>query len=219
MKNECDIVQDLLFSYKDGCLKQGSKEFVEKHLTKCEECAKIYKEMNNEEDNGNTEKTEIDYLKKIKKKMKRKTKIIIFVLILLIFLIIFNITVFISYNDYAGRVEIFLEDNISEEDVNNIENIIKEVDQNAEIEYKSKEKALNDLKERFKENENLLAGYGASNNIMPASYIVKTDKKYVTEIESRFINNNCVKKITVNTETNPYVYFFWYKIYLPITGK
>ena len=50
MKNECDIVQDLLFSYKDGCLKQGSKEFVEKHLKKCDECAKIYAEMNNEDD-------------------------------------------------------------------------------------------------------------------------------------------------------------------------
>ena len=42
MKNECDIVQDLLFSYKDGCLKQGSKEFVEKHLKKCDNCSKVY---------------------------------------------------------------------------------------------------------------------------------------------------------------------------------
>ena len=32
MKNECDIVKDLLFSYNDGVLSEASKNFVEKHL-------------------------------------------------------------------------------------------------------------------------------------------------------------------------------------------
>lgn len=43
MKKECDIVQDLLFSYKDGCLKQGSKEFVEKHLKMRKLCKNIFR--------------------------------------------------------------------------------------------------------------------------------------------------------------------------------
>ena len=38
MKNECDIVKDLLFSYKDGVLSDTSKELVENHLKTCESC-------------------------------------------------------------------------------------------------------------------------------------------------------------------------------------
>ena len=34
MKNECDVVRDLLFSYIDGVLSQTSKELVEEHLKK-----------------------------------------------------------------------------------------------------------------------------------------------------------------------------------------
>ena len=45
MKNECDIVQDLLFSYNDGVLSETSKELVEEHLKKCDKCKEIvYKE-------------------------------------------------------------------------------------------------------------------------------------------------------------------------------
>ena len=133
MKKECDIVQDLLFSYKDGCLKQGSKEFVEKHLKKCENCAKVYSEMNNEDDEINTTNNEIDYLKKIKKKMKKKTKIIIAISIILIILIILNIAVFINYDKYISEMTIFLEDSITDEERAEIENAIKETDKNIVI--------------------------------------------------------------------------------------
>ena len=40
MKNECDIVKDLLFSYNDNILSNTSKEFVENHLKGCDECKK-----------------------------------------------------------------------------------------------------------------------------------------------------------------------------------
>ena len=35
MKNKCDIVQDLLPLYVDGCCTQGSRELVEEHLKEC----------------------------------------------------------------------------------------------------------------------------------------------------------------------------------------
>ena len=167
MKNECDIVQDLLFSYKDGCLKQGSKEFVEKHLKKCENCAKVYSEMNNEEEQSDITKDEIDYLKKIKKKMKKKTKIIIAISIILSILIVFNIAIFVNYNKYVSEMTIYLEDSITVEERQKIENTIKEVDKNAEITYKSKEDALNNMKEKFADKSELLAGY-EDNNIFSA---------------------------------------------------
>lgn len=218
MKNECDIVQDLLFSYKDGCLKQGSKEFVEKHLKKCENCAKVYSEMNNEEEQSDIPKDEIDYLKKIKKKMKKKTKIIIAISVILIIFIILNIAVFINYDKYISEMTIFLEDSITDEERTEIENVIKETDKNAEITYKSKEDALNNIKQQFADRQDLLAGY-EENNIFPAYYEVNSNKKAIEEIEAKLINNEKIKSINTRTDENPYVFFFFSKIYAPLTGK
>lgn len=219
MKNECDIVQDLLFIYKDECLKQGSKEFVEKHLKKCENCAKVYSEMNNEEEQSDIPKDEIDYLKKIKKKMKKKTKIIIAISIVLIILIILNIAVFINYDKYISEMTIFLEDSITDEERAEIENAIKETDKNAEITYKSKEDALNNMKERFQDKTELLAGYEGENNIFPAYYEVNSNKKAIEEIEGKLSTNKKIKHISSRKGGNPYELFFMQYIYVPLTGK
>lgn len=216
MKNECDIVQDLLFSYKDGCLKQGSKEFVEKHLKKCDECAKVYAEMNNEEEQSDIPKDEIDYLKKIKKKMKKKTKIIIAISIVLIILIILNIAVFINYDKYISEMTIFLEDSITDEERAEIENAIKETDKNAEITYKSKEDALNDLKEQ---KPDVFSGYEGENNIFPAYYEVNSNKKAIEELEGKLCTNKKIKHISSRKGGNPYELFFLQWIYAPLTGK
>lgn len=218
MKNECDIVQDLLFSYKDGCLKQGSKEFVEKHLKKCENCAKVYSEMNNEEEQSDITKDEIDYLKKIKKKMKKKTKIIIAISIILSILIVFNIAIFVNYNKYVSEMTIYLEDSITVEERQKIENTIKEVDKNAEITYKSKEDALNNMKEKFADKSELLAGY-EDNNIFPAYYEVNSNKKAIEEMDAKLSNNKKIKHISSRKGGNPYELFFMQYIYIPLTGK
>lgn len=218
MKNECDIVQDLLFSYKDGCLKQGSKEFVEKHLKKCENCAKVYSEMNNEEEQSDITKDEIDYLKKIKKKMKKKTKIIIAISIILSILIVFNIAIFVNYNKYVSEMTIYLEDSITVEERRKIENTIKEVDKNAEITYKSKEDALNNMKEKFADKSELLAGY-EDNNIFSAYYEVNSNKKAIEEMDAKLSTNKKIKHISSRKGGNPYELFFMQYIYIPLTGK
>lgn len=218
MKNECDIVQDLLFSYKDGCLKQGSKEFVEKHLKKCENCAKVYSEMNNEEEQSEISKDEIDYLKKIKKKMKKKTKIIIAISIILSILIVFNIAIFVNYNKYVSEMTIYLEDSITVEERQKIENTIKEVDKNAEITYKSKEDALNNMKEKFADKSYLLAGY-EDNNIFSAYYEVNSNKKAIEEMDAKLSTNKKIKHISSRKGGNPYELFFMQYIYIPLTGK
>ena len=216
MKNECDIVQDLLFSYKDGCLKQGSKEFVEKHLKKCENCAKVYSEMNNEEEQSDIQKDEIDYLKKIKKKMKKKTKIIIAISIVLIILIVFNIAVFVNYDKYISEMTIFLEDSITDEERAELENVIKQTDKNAEITYKSKEDALNELKEQ---NPDVFSGYEGENNIFPAYYEVHSNKKAIEEIDAKLSTNKKIKHISSRKGGNPYELFFMQYVYVPLTGK
>ena len=49
MKNECDIVKDLIFSYNDGVLSETSKNLVENHLKSCENCSNVLKEIQHRE--------------------------------------------------------------------------------------------------------------------------------------------------------------------------
>ena len=69
-------------------------------------------------------------------------------------------------------------------DISEVENIIKETDKNAEIIYKSKEDALNDMKQHFADRQNLLEGY-EENNIFPAYYEVNSNKKAIEEIDKK----------------------------------
>ena len=82
---------------------------------------------------------------------------------------------------------------------------IKETDKNAEIIYKSKEDALNDMKQHFADRQNLLEGY-EENNIFPAYYEVNSNKKAIEEIEAKLSNNKKIKHII-------YSYPFRKKIY------
>ena len=47
-KNDCDIVQDLLPLYLDGCCHPGSRALVEEHLNHCDTCRKVWEEMSGE---------------------------------------------------------------------------------------------------------------------------------------------------------------------------
>ena len=49
MNKECEIVQDLLFGYKDKILHNASKDLVEKHIEKCSDCKKILNDLEEEE--------------------------------------------------------------------------------------------------------------------------------------------------------------------------
>lgn len=73
-KTECEIVQDLLFSYADDVLNTESKKLVEKHLTECQKCQEKLIEIQNEKNQQEqNQKTQIDYLKKIRRKSKIKS--------------------------------------------------------------------------------------------------------------------------------------------------
>lgn len=41
----CEVIQDLLPLYIDGCCSESSRNMVEEHLTNCQECKQIYLEM------------------------------------------------------------------------------------------------------------------------------------------------------------------------------
>ena len=209
MSKECEIVQDLLFGYKDKTLHTASKELVERHLEKCSICKKILKDLEEEENDKETqekieEEKEIDYLKNVNKKISKKNKLIIIIGIILLIIILLNIGIFIYYYKEARKVQIYLEDNVTQEQLDNIESSILNIDNNAKIKYYSKEDALNDIKLKFKENANLLSGYEKENNPLPAYYIVETSIDNAKNLVSNMENIDGVKKVTGNFNLNPY---------------
>lgn len=202
MKNECDIVEDLLFSYNDGVLSNSSKELVDEHLKKCEKCKKILEEIIQENDKKNQVK-EIDFFKSIKNKITKRNVIILVVFIILMIVVLFNIQVYNNYNEVASTMEIYLEDDITEQQIENIKNEIIEKSDNIELEYVSKEKALERFKNNLGENENIINDINNQNNPIPASIEIKTDTKIKIIAES-IQDMPGIAHITTHINSNPY---------------
>ncbi len=217
MKKECEIVQDLIFGYCDGILNPASKELVEKHLVKCEECKKVYEEIKKDKKIDDADdKIEIDYLKRVNKKLKRKKIIIVISSIFIILLVILHIIAFISYYHDQTTIEIFMNKDISEEQMANIQNQIKNQAEDVEITYVSPEEKLEEMKQRFKDNQDLLVGYEGENNIFPAEFIIKTKTiQDMEKIEEGLANIEGIEKIISSSISNPYMalvndFMIWY---------
>ena len=209
MKKECDLVQDLLFSYNDGILSNTSKELVEKHLKNCDICLNKLKEIRNEDVKlDESQDKQVDYLKKIRKKLNKRQIYFIISITLLVILIVINILVFAKYNNVANKVEVYLEDDITSNQLSKIEEVVLQEDNEAKITYNSKEDELEEMKKIFQDNGELLSGYEGENNIFPASYLIETSVDKVEKIEKKLENLEGVKNIITNKEINPYVMYF-----------
>ncbi len=209
MKKECDLVQDLLFSYNDGILSNTSKELVEKHLKNCDICLNKLKEIRNEDVKlDESQDKQVDYLKKIRKKLNKRKIYFIISITLLVILIVINILVFAKYNNVANKVEVYLEDDITSNQLSKIEEVVLQEDNEAKITYNSKEDELEEMKKIFQDNGELLSGYEGENNIFPASYLIETSVDKVEKIEKKLENLEGVKNIITNKEINPYVMYF-----------
>lgn len=202
---ECDITQDLLIAYFDGTLKEGSKEFVENHLETCEICKEMLEELKNDIVKEN-EKIEIDYMKKLRKRNIIKNILLTFLGMISILFIIISVISFKTYFQ-ALKVEIFFEDNISENQIENIINKIKEVDENVQIQYVSSNDALENMKEKLgEENKDLLKEY-ENKNVFPSSLVIKGKGKVLLEIEKTVENMDGIKHVNSTVNLNPYLMF------------
>ncbi len=205
MKNECDIVEDLLFSYNDGVLSNTSKELVEQHLKSCEKCQSILEEIR-QDNNNNKQIKEIDFFRNIKKKLNKKNLIILIVCIFLVIVILFNVLVYNNYNEVASTMEVYLKDDITEEQTEDIKNKIIENGYNIELEYVPKEKAVERVRNNLEENENLKSNYNNQSDFMFASFEIKTDSKIETMVEN-IQDMPGISHITTHINSNPYELF------------
>ena len=72
MKNECNIVKDLLPLYIDGAVSEDSRKLVEEHTALCEDCGKACREMMLALPENRETAVEQNVLKKAAKKLRRK---------------------------------------------------------------------------------------------------------------------------------------------------
>ena len=99
-------------------------------------------------------------------------------------------------------IEVFIENEATDEQINVLEEQIKSLESINTVTFKSKQEALDSMKENLKDNQELLEGYEGENNIFPASFIVTlTDLSKATEIEAKIEVMEHVKKITSNNDT------------------
>lgn len=202
MKKECEIVQDLLFGYNDGVISKSSTELVENHLKECDICKNKLEEIQKDSKDDN-QKKEVDYLKKVKNKLKRRKKIIITVLSILFIIIVFNVALFINYNLTPSEVQVYLLDDITEEQKDDIENTLKGF---GNITYESKEEALNRIREKLGENAYIINGWDEDNPFR-ASFTVKVDSEDIEKITSLVENLDGVHSVEFMHIGNPYELF------------
>lgn len=99
-------------------------------------------------------------------------------------------------------MEVFIENEATDEQIDVLEQSIKSLEGINTVVFKSKQQALDSMKENLKDNQELLEGYEGENNIFPASFVVTlTDLSLATDIEARISAMENVKKITSKDDT------------------
>ena len=85
-KRDCQIVQDLLPNYIENLTNKETNKYIEEHLNECEECKKIFENMQKEiKINTNKRDTrEIKYIKKFNNRLKILKMILAIILIVFI---------------------------------------------------------------------------------------------------------------------------------------
>ena len=112
-----------------------------------------------------------------------------------------NINHFVAEVESAQGIQVFMNNDATKEQMDEIEEKLRALDGVSTTEFISKEAALNQMKERFGDKRDLLSGY-EENNIFPASYIVTlTDLTKSKEVQDQILTFDHIKKITSKDET------------------
>ncbi len=170
-KIECGIVYDLLPNYIEHVTNEYSNKFIENHLNTCEECKKLYDNLNNEMNTNSSTKAEINFFKKYKKHLNILKMIIGVILIIGIVLTVNTIRkVKILYNaqnkisEYINSSNYYIKSTTYE---NNVETIVET--------YKKDNVILQKITQNSQEGTSSLINY--SNDKTTNTYISNGDSK------------------------------------------
>ena len=112
-----------------------------------------------------------------------------------------NINHFVQEVESARGIQVFINNDATQEQIEEIEEKLRAIDGVSTTVYVSKEQALQQMKERFGDKKDLLDGY-EENNIFPASYVVTlTDLTKSKEVQDQILTFDNIKRITSKDET------------------
>ena len=112
-----------------------------------------------------------------------------------------NINHFVEEVESVQGVQVFINNDATQEQIDEIGDKIRKIDGVSTVEYVSKDDALQQMKDRFGDKQDLLDGY-EENNIFPASYVVTlTDLTKSQEVQDQILTFENIKKITSKDET------------------
>lgn len=113
-----------------------------------------------------------------------------------------NINYFVENVESAQGIQVFATREATDEDIKKLGEEILKINGVNKIEFKSKEEGLEQLKERFAENQEVIAGYEGENNILTDSYIVTlTDLNLLSQVKGEVEKLENVKTITSSDKT------------------
>lgn len=96
-----------------------------------------------------------------------------------------NVSSMLEQVQMKQGMEVFIWDEVTDEQKAEFENEIKSLDGVNTVTYKNKQQALDSLKEQMKDYKQLLEGYEGENNVFPASFVVTlTDLEKLDSIQS-----------------------------------
>ncbi len=104
-------------------------------------------------------------------------------------------------------IQVFIINEATEDEVEEVRNVISTIDGVSTAEIFTKQQALDQMKERLKDNKDLLKGYEGDNNIFSDSVVVKlNDLQKSAEVQSKIKEieidgTKYVKKITSSDDT------------------
>ena len=112
-----------------------------------------------------------------------------------------NINHFVDEVESVQGIQVFINNDATQEQIDEIGDKIRQIDGVSTVEYVSKDDALQQMKDRFGDKQDLLEGY-EENNIFPASYVVTlTDLTKSQEVQDQILTFDNIKKITSKDET------------------
>ena len=113
-----------------------------------------------------------------------------------------NINSILEQVQRSQGMEVFILNEATDEQIEELGNKIKALEGVNTVKFKTKEQALQTMKEDMKEYKDLLEGYEGENNIFPASYVVTlTDLTLTETVQDKIASMENVKRITSSNST------------------
>ena len=113
-----------------------------------------------------------------------------------------NINHFVEQVESEQGIQVFIKNEATQEQIEELGKKIDAINGVNTVEFISKDQALEQMKERFEERQDLLEGYEGENNIFTASYLVTlSDLTQSKSIQNQIQTFDVVKKIESKDET------------------